>query len=217
MPKSIEFPKAAPQWIPNRDSVRFFALVDGRVTECLISLEALMDHFGIGERDPDEAVRVYQTHRSDIEQAARLKIEADRSGRLDQVMLKTKDFPKLSESARSPRVRALKIKASPEVQHHPGLSRDIDEASSILEDRFVRVGMDVTAEWDLVASSGQPLVQLTLVDGGTNASVNHLFTRAELGTLTFNRNPFFGIWTDLQSSRYERLSQALEANAELAE
>ena len=211
MPKSIEFPKAAPQWSSGRFSVQFFALVDKRVVQCLVSLEALWDHFGVREPNPDEAVRAFLDHRESIEQAARRKIEAAAGGNVSEVVLRPEDFPHRSSNG-TPRVKPLTVRESPAIRNDPALLSKVDQISSLLQENYVRMDTRVTAEWDLIPTSGEPLIQLVLKDDETEAAVNTLFTRADLAGLPKDWFALFQIWMNMRDARSDRLRQALEVS-----
>jgi len=217
VPKAIEFPNAAPQWVSSRDCVRFFALVDGQVLQCFVSVEALMDHFGIGGRDSDEAVRAFEMHRSTIQATAKRKIETVENMRGSEVLLRSDDFPRQATTVPSPRVKPLTTNISSAIRKDPALLSQIDQANSILNEEYVRPGMRITAEWDVLPTSGEPLVQLVLKDDETEASVNNLFTRDDLNDLRAGWFSFFQIWMNLTDARGSRLRQAFGSTVAVGE
>jgi|GEM_PF-1884404 len=222
MPKVIEFPKAAAQWVSSRDCVRFYALVDGRVIPCFVTLEALMDHFPVGPVDPQgfSSLDAFRQNRSAIELVARQKIEASESERTSEVLLRSGDFPPTSAIAPAHRIKYLTSSESPEIRGDPAILSKVDQVNSILEADYVRRSMRITAEWDFIPTSGEPLVQLTLKDDDTKASINTLFTRDDLASLITGPAPLSRIWSSLLSAKtavlsaeYARLSQEYAAAA----
>ncbi|WP_331693905.1 DUF1488 domain-containing protein [Pandoraea sputorum] len=77
------------RWDFDRDCVKFHADDDGRLVLCLVSLEALQDHFG-GSHSSDAAVRTYADNRAEIEQKAREKIAANAGA--GSILLTSSDF-----------------------------------------------------------------------------------------------------------------------------
>jgi ribosomal protein L28 len=68
MAKKITFPGSR-IWDPNRDSISFKVEVDGKKTRCLISREALEDHFGADRNKTVE--QAFDVNLYVIESAAR--------------------------------------------------------------------------------------------------------------------------------------------------
>jgi hypothetical protein len=68
MAKQITFPGNR-IWDPNRDSMSFKVEVDGKKTRCLISREALEDHFGADRNNTVE--QTFDVNLYVIESAAR--------------------------------------------------------------------------------------------------------------------------------------------------
>jgi len=75
-------------WDFNRDCVAFPAMVEGKVVRCLISQEALQDHFGGGILGAD-LVGTFEANRGAIEAVARMKLQTSRGNPL---LLKSEDF-----------------------------------------------------------------------------------------------------------------------------
>ena len=212
MPKTIEFPKSSPEWVFSRDCVRFFALVDGKVVPCFVTLEALMEHFPVGAVDPGGAssLRSFQEHRTEIERVARRKLEATENERSPELLLRSDDFPPLSATAASRRVKFLTSTESLEIRQDPALLSKIDQVNSLLEEDHVRRRMPITANWDLLPTSGESLVQLVLKDDVTGAEADALFTRADGASLATDWFSLFRIWDNLMGARGDRLRRALE-------
>ncbi len=217
MPKSIEFPKAAPQWVPGRLSVLFYALVDGTLVQCLLSIEAMWDHFGVKRPDAREAVQAFFGHRMDIEHAARRKIETGNFARNAEIILEPDDFPRQTGVTDSPWVKPLSVRVSPAIRQDPSLLNKLEQIGSALERDYVRMGARTVAEWDLIAGSAEQLIQLTLTDEETEASVLRLFTRDDLNRLPEEWYPLFRLWGDLLSVRGERLKQSHAVHAGIEE
>ena len=222
MPKVIEFPKTEPQWIASRASVLFFALVDRNVVRCLLSIEALWEHFGVRSQSAEETLPAFRAYRSVIEQVARVKLEGG-DGLRSEIVLRPDDFPRQTTTTASPQLKHLVTKEPPAIRNDPELSQKVKVANSILED-YVQTRLHVTAEWNSIPDSTEPLYQLTLKDDETQASVNTLFTRAALNDLPSAWYPLYRIWDNLLSERsnllseqYTRLSQVVGAGADIGE
>jgi hypothetical protein len=216
MPKVIEFPKTDPQWVASRASVLFFAIVDGSVARCFLSIEAMWDHFGVRSQSETETKQAFLNNRTVIEQAARRKIEAAEDSRNSEFVLRPDDFPRQSATPAPARPKFLTTRESPAIRSDPVLLSHIDQANSKLEN-YVRTGMSVAAEWDMIAESSEPIIQLVLKDDDTGATVSSLFTRSDLNKLAAEWYPLSELWDNLLDASYDRLSKAYEANAALAE
>lgn len=75
-------------WDFDRDSAAFPAIVDGERIRCLVSQEALQDHFDGGILGAD-LVATFEANRKMIEGVARKKLESSRDNPL---ILRTRDF-----------------------------------------------------------------------------------------------------------------------------
>jgi hypothetical protein len=90
MAKVIEFPSGANSEFA-RDSISFFAIVDGKRVLCLVSAEVLQTVFASG-RSERELLNCFGRNRAAIEAAA---IQMIGSGKIDdkgEVLLTTKTF-----------------------------------------------------------------------------------------------------------------------------
>ncbi len=67
----IEFPGVAPTYRGGELKLSFPAMVDGRLVECMISAEALEDHFGARSHCATDLHAAFNAHRNEIEEAAR--------------------------------------------------------------------------------------------------------------------------------------------------
>lgn len=206
MPNKIEFPKVEPQWLFNRDCVRFFAVVDNSVIHCAISIEALIFNFGARDNSDTEALRTFHEHRAEIELAARSKIEKRAIETGGEVILRSNDFPERSAVSHPMAKTSLVTKVSSAIQDVVLLNR-IRAANIILQSDFVRGSMPIQAEWE---SSVDNLVKLTLRDVETSATADDLFTRSDLSDTQSVRDSLFKLWDDLLSAKGERLSRAFE-------
>jgi hypothetical protein len=82
-------------WDGRREAVRFNAFVDGRRVVCLISLEALEDHFEPNENIRDERDRytaAYDAHKRTIQDRAAQLIGGTGAAGIEELVLKTLYF-----------------------------------------------------------------------------------------------------------------------------
>ena len=78
--------------------------------------------------------------------------------------------------------------------------------------------MFATAFWELVrVASGKSLVQLTLTDQETMASVSNLFSAVDLANLEYARFSLFRLWDDLLRERGRRQLEAAPRRTEVRE
>jgi hypothetical protein len=73
----VVFPDVSPTILFERDALSFPAVSDGEPVMCVVSFELLI---GPGSNDADEAIRVFQTQKTDLHEKARALIQ---SGRVD--------------------------------------------------------------------------------------------------------------------------------------
>lgn len=85
---NISFP-AGSAYDPNRTSIAFPVDVDGARHRCLVTEEALMDHFGATSIDPDHLRDTFEANRSHIQAVAEKLIRAGAAG---DVLLKSQSF-----------------------------------------------------------------------------------------------------------------------------
>lgn len=78
-------PKSAYQFT----NITFPVIVDGHSRRCLVTEEALMDHFGASSWDPSELQQAFDSHRPIIEAIAEDRL---RTGATGDVLLRTQDF-----------------------------------------------------------------------------------------------------------------------------
>lgn len=88
MPKDIRFTGEHTRHFDN-GGISFKAIVDGEVCACLISDEALQDHFGAKHGSPESA---FHSGRSRIEAIARAMIEDGRVSESGRLVIKSSDF-----------------------------------------------------------------------------------------------------------------------------
>jgi hypothetical protein len=67
----ITFSDALPEYSSCEHSLSFAAMVDGQPVRCLITLEALEDHYGAISSDAEDLIGAFGLQRSRIEAAAR--------------------------------------------------------------------------------------------------------------------------------------------------
>lgn len=67
----IIFPKEVPEYSGRELTLAFPALVDGERVQCIITAEALEDHFGAESSRPEDMLGAFAAHRARIEAAAR--------------------------------------------------------------------------------------------------------------------------------------------------
>ena len=67
----IIFPKEVPEYSGRELTLAFPALVDGERVECVITAEALEDHFGAASTRIEDMIGAFDTHRARIEAATR--------------------------------------------------------------------------------------------------------------------------------------------------
>lgn len=65
----IKFPTRAPVYLGDEPAPMFWALADGRRTECAISAEVLADHFGATSWREDDLLCAFKNNRAVIEGA----------------------------------------------------------------------------------------------------------------------------------------------------
>lgn len=73
----------------NGTSIAFPAIVDGRSRRCLVTEEALRDHFGASSREPSALQQAFDSNRIVIEAIAEDRLRTGASG---DVLLRTQDF-----------------------------------------------------------------------------------------------------------------------------
>jgi hypothetical protein len=85
---NISFPSKS-AYDPNTTSIAFPVDVDGAARRCLVTEEALMDHFGATSPKPDHLRDIFEANRHDIESVAEGRIRAGVTG---EVLLRSHDF-----------------------------------------------------------------------------------------------------------------------------
>ncbi len=215
MPKNIVFPPTEPYWVFERDCLRFPAFVDGTIINCLVSGEALMQHFGAKRMTADEARHAFNNNKPAIQEAARRKIGVGQFNTRGEVLLKTTDFTRQSTTASTPFTeRALRVSYPDGLDSDPVLKDLIVNASRILEDELVSALSHVAAEWKLFpVPTGETLVQLTIRDLETKGWVEGLFTPAELKNNAEFRFSLFRLWDDLLKEKSRVLIGELQETA----
>lgn len=85
---NISFPPQS-AYLPSLPSIAFPVVVDDHLRHCMVTEEALMDHFGASSYEPPHLQHVFESHRHDIEATAADRI---RTGATGDVILRTQDF-----------------------------------------------------------------------------------------------------------------------------
>src|SRR6266702_1590779 len=78
-PLQILFPNEPPEYSGRELTLAFPAMVDGQRVECMITAEALEDHFGAASPRLEDMVGAFDTHRARIEAATRRLLSATRA------------------------------------------------------------------------------------------------------------------------------------------
>jgi hypothetical protein len=218
MPQNVYFPKLQPQWVFDRDCVSFFATIDGeQVLKCLVSAEALFEHFGAKDNSMEEAMRAFLEHREEIEAVAREKILKGNYKRGDEVLLRMADFPRTTTpTTPSPHpTHGLRTVIDPTIFDDPMLLSGVKEAEFVLEQDLATTSMQATANWKLVqVPPNKSLAQLTLTDDETKATVTGLFSSGDLASLNYARFSLYRLWDDLLRERVRKLLESLQTTAQ---
>jgi hypothetical protein len=78
-PMQIIFPNETPEYSGRELTLAFPAMVDGERVECMITAEALEDHFGAASPRLEDMVGAFAEHRSRIEAATRRLLSETRA------------------------------------------------------------------------------------------------------------------------------------------
>ena len=215
MPKEVYFPPVHPVWEFERDSVRFYAIVNARTVVCRVSGEALMQHFGAKTLDASDAVRAFEQHRQAIEAVARRKIdhEVEARGSVPEVILTTADFQRAgSDTAKVASTGFLTV-TPPDVLEDPGLSGMVKTIDSILPENFPRGKSSVTIEYSKIPVPNRPaLLGVKLTESDSGATVESIFTQEDLQKEHFARFSLFRLWDDLLRGKARRLAQSSQSS-----
>jgi hypothetical protein len=84
----ISFPPKS-TYVPNLPSIAFPVVVDDHVRHCLVTEEALMDHFGAVSWEPETLQQAFESHRDAVQAAVE---ERYRTGARGDLILRTQDF-----------------------------------------------------------------------------------------------------------------------------
>jgi hypothetical protein len=85
---NISFPQQS-AYEARATSVAFPAVVDGHTRRCLVTNEALEDHFGAISMEPGHLQQIFEANRGEIQVVAQ---ERFLSGAMGDVFLRTQDF-----------------------------------------------------------------------------------------------------------------------------
>jgi hypothetical protein len=85
----ISFPHKKSTHDARTTSVAFPVLVNGHTRRCLVTEEALLDHFGANSMESSHLEQVFESHRDEIEAIAQQRFL---SGATGDVFLRTQDF-----------------------------------------------------------------------------------------------------------------------------
>ncbi|CAB3773005.1 DUF1488 domain-containing protein [Paraburkholderia humisilvae] len=75
----IIFPNEVPEYSGRELTLAFPAMVDGERVECMITAEALEDHFGAASPRIEDMLGAFDAHRTRIEAAARRLLSETRA------------------------------------------------------------------------------------------------------------------------------------------
>ncbi|MGH8778366.1 DUF1488 domain-containing protein [Paraburkholderia sp.] len=75
----IIFPYETPAYSGPELTLAFPAMVDGERVECMITAEALEDHYGAASPRPEDMIGAFDTHRERIEAATRRLLSETRA------------------------------------------------------------------------------------------------------------------------------------------
>jgi hypothetical protein len=78
-PMQILFPKESPEYSGRELTLAFPAVIDGERVECVITAEALEDHFGAASPRLEDMVEAFDEHRARIEAATRRLLSETRA------------------------------------------------------------------------------------------------------------------------------------------
>jgi hypothetical protein len=78
-PMQIQFPNEAPEYSGRELTLAFPAMVDGQRVECMITAEALEDHFGAASPRLEDMIVAFDAHRPRIEAATRRLLSETRA------------------------------------------------------------------------------------------------------------------------------------------
>jgi hypothetical protein len=204
MPKQISFPPVDPAWDFDRDVVRFYAVVENKTVVCNVTVEALIEHFGSRRPDSNEALRAFTDHRSQIEEAARKKIERELTVAQREILLRTSDFRQTTTTTPPPPPR-FEPTLSDAVLNDQATREVVQEANRVIAEDLVRGRDHIAGAWSLVLASSSPLLQLRLTDAETKASVDRYFTPEDLRSQSFVRFALFRLWDDLLREKAVKL------------
>jgi hypothetical protein len=79
IPMQIQFPNEAPEYSGRELTLAFPAMIDGQRVECMITAEALEDHFGAASPRLEDMVVAFDAHRERIEAATRRLLSETRA------------------------------------------------------------------------------------------------------------------------------------------
>jgi len=88
----LSFGDATRNWDPAAKAVVFPATDGGRPIRCIVSADALTDHFGLSGMDEMNALRAFDRCRPTIEEAASRKYDRWKLAATGEVSLRSRDF-----------------------------------------------------------------------------------------------------------------------------
>jgi hypothetical protein len=80
-------PKSA--YIPNLPSIAFPVVVDDHLRRCMVTEEALIDHFGASSYEPNHLQQVFESNRALVQATVEERL---RTGARGDLILRTQDF-----------------------------------------------------------------------------------------------------------------------------
>jgi hypothetical protein len=168
--KQIDFPDFEPRWVFDRDCVVFLALVDKKPVKCLISVEALIQQYGIKYSEKD-AVLAFRKHRDEIRELARRKIEAaDYDDERGEVLLTTAALSDVDG-----------VEYSEDIRNNPALHKQVLNASAVVRKLLGRAFDGLRISWQVIQGTGPRVVQLSAEDPEIGEQFWDWFSVEQLG------------------------------------
>lgn len=192
-------------WVFERDVVAFPALLNDKRLVCLVSMELLMERFGLAadhSGDGQEALRIFDENQEVIREAVGRQLAAGRVGPNDEVLVDCRTF----------RLGSLVVSES--IQSHRRTAAQIMRATWILESILGPYSHEVAADWSQIEELE---IVLQLTDTLMDYSVIDQFNLDELGSDGKLRYRLSKLWGDLLEARSHRQLQELVVSQEAGE
>jgi Protein of unknown function (DUF1488) len=212
MPEQIVFPQLRPVFVFERNCVAFPSLVDGRVVRCLISVEALHKDYGANGFSEEEAMRAFNEHRAQIEEAARRKLKRSEISPEGELLIRAHD-PDDDEAIQGLIHLIPSLELSKD--ENAAIRRKLFEITSQYIGRVASKSYKVKAYWDS-ATIGGDIFQITLEDIETSAKTVDWFSSGQLNDPSYLRRRFDFLWSEFLSARSSKQLEKLRAGKEEA-